>query len=99
MAGDVPAHPSASNFATLGLDPDASIASVRKAFLDLARQCHPDDNPSETADAEFQEILSAYQAISAWRKGHLSNERTVADAWPGSHRPLEPLHCTSCGRA
>jgi len=53
-------------YEVLGVSRDASDPQVKKAYLSLARQYHPDANPDDRADAEdrFKEINEAYQILS-----------------------------------
>lgn len=46
----------------LGLTPSASQAEIRGAYLRLARECHPDLHPEDTADytRRFQAVNEAY---------------------------------------
>lgn len=51
----------------LGVDNDASAASVRKAYRDLAKQYHPDKNkgPGQAdAAAMFVKVAEAYEILS-----------------------------------
>ena len=47
----------------LGLPENSSIAAVKKRFRALAKQYHPDLNPSEEATSQFQQLLEAYERI------------------------------------
>jgi len=49
----------------LGVDRSTSQAEIRRAFRRLARQCHPDLNPSDPhAEQRFKEISAAYEVLS-----------------------------------
>jgi len=52
-------------FAVLGLQEDASLKDICKAYRRLALQLHPDKNPYNTADAadKFKRIREAYGAL------------------------------------
>lgn len=49
----------------LGVDKNASIDEIKKAYKKLAFQYHPDKNPNNPdADARFREISNAYSVLS-----------------------------------
>ena len=49
----------------LGLDRDATVADVKKAYRRLARRFHPDVNPGDQRSAvRFREIAEAYAILS-----------------------------------
>jgi hypothetical protein len=50
----------------LGVNPNATQAEIRAAYLKLAKQWHPDRNPGNEAEAErrFKEIAHAYDVLS-----------------------------------
>ena len=50
-------------YGVLGVHPDTPLAEIRRAYLRLARQCHPDVNPSPEARQEFIRITRAYERI------------------------------------
>jgi len=54
-------------YQALGVDPAASAAEIRQAYLRLARDHHPDlfTDPAEkrSAEARFQEITTAFNAL------------------------------------
>lgn len=47
----------------LGLDRSASQDAVRKAYLKLVKELHPDVNPSPEAEARFKSISAAYDLL------------------------------------
>jgi colicin import membrane protein len=49
-------------FTLLGIRPDASDNFIRKAYLRLARQLHP-DKTGTTSDGEFKEVHEAYEIL------------------------------------
>jgi len=58
------------HYKTLGLEPGASAAEVKRAYLALARATHPDLAPASDAaqaTARFQRVSAAFEAL---RRGH-----------------------------
>jgi DnaJ-class molecular chaperone len=52
-------------YKTLGVEPDADAAAIKKAFRDLAKRHHPDTHPGDKAAEErFKEISQAYEILS-----------------------------------
>ncbi|MGQ0848593.1 MAG: DnaJ C-terminal domain-containing protein [Actinomycetota bacterium] len=52
-------------YADLGLSRDASTEDVKRAFRRLAREHHPDANPSDPqAEARFRRVAEAYEVLS-----------------------------------
>jgi len=63
--------PTSNDYAVLGLQNNASSAQIRKAYLDLARQYHPDrlsplldEASKQNAIEKFQQINNAYHIIN-----------------------------------
>jgi len=51
-------------YQTLGIEPGASPDQIKKAYRQLALQCHPDRNPGDQAAEErFKEISEAYGVL------------------------------------
>jgi hypothetical protein len=50
-------------FGVLGIPPSSSRRAIRKRYLELARQFHPDLNPAPEARRRFEEITRAYELI------------------------------------
>ncbi len=49
----------------LGVDKDADIKTIKKAYRELARRYHPDANPgNREAEEKFKEISEAYEVLS-----------------------------------
>lgn len=54
----------ADHYATLGVSRDASSEEIKKAYRKLARELHPDVNPSEEASERFKSVTHAYDVLS-----------------------------------
>ena len=50
-------------FEVLGLDPEASIGEIKKAYRKLVFEYHPDYNQSETARKRYIKITEAYKIL------------------------------------
>jgi len=49
----------------LGIDPDATVEEIKKAYHRIALKCHPDIRPDDDdAEVEFREASEAYQVLS-----------------------------------
>jgi curved DNA-binding protein len=55
-------------YATLGVARDADEESIRKAYRKLARELHPDVNPSPEAEERFKSVSEAYAVLSDEQK-------------------------------
>lgn len=51
-------------YALLGVNRDASADEIKKAYRKLARQLHPDVNPSPEAQERFKDVTAAYEVLS-----------------------------------
>lgn len=53
-------------YQVLGVDRDATLVEIRRAFRKLAFRYHPDHNPNDANQAEekFKEINEAYEVLS-----------------------------------
>ncbi|HWB67488.1 MAG TPA: DnaJ domain-containing protein, partial [Mycobacteriales bacterium] len=51
-------------YAILGVSRNASNEEIKRAYRKLARQLHPDVNPSEDAHQRFTEVQAAYDVLS-----------------------------------
>lgn len=54
----------ADHYSTLGVAADASAEDIKKAYRKLARQLHPDINPSPEAAEKFKNVTEAYDTLS-----------------------------------
>ncbi|WP_158735052.1 molecular chaperone DnaJ [Alteribacillus sp. YIM 98480] len=51
-------------YEVLGLDENASVDEIKKAYRKLARKYHPDVNKEENAEEKFKEVKEAYDTLS-----------------------------------
>jgi molecular chaperone DnaJ len=56
--------PQRDYYAILGVSRTATPEQIKKAYRSLARQLHPDVNPSEDAKGRFQDVTAAYEVLS-----------------------------------
>lgn len=54
----------ADHYETLGVSRDATQEEIKRAYRRLARQLHPDVNPSEVASEKFKDVTHAYDVLS-----------------------------------
>lgn len=53
----------ADHYEVLGVSRDASTEEIKKAYRKLARELHPDVNPSEKAQERFKTVTHAYEVL------------------------------------
>ena len=51
-------------YALLGVDSDATVEQIKKAYRKLAKQYHPDVNSSPDAADRFREVTEAYDTLT-----------------------------------
>lgn len=51
-------------YEVLGVDRDASVDEIKKAYRKLARKYHPDVNKAPDAEEKFKEVKEAYDVLS-----------------------------------
>lgn len=56
--------PAKDHYAALGLQSNASLADIKKAFRQKASQYHPDRNTDEDAPVRFRAVQEAYDVLS-----------------------------------
>jgi molecular chaperone DnaJ len=54
----------ADHYEALGIDRTATAEEIKKAYRKLARELHPDVNPSADASERFKQITHAYDVLS-----------------------------------
>ena len=54
----------ADHYKVLGVKHDATAEEIKRAYRRLAREYHPDVNPSAEASEKFKEISTAYEVLS-----------------------------------
>jgi DnaJ-class molecular chaperone len=82
------------HYAALGLQSDATLSDIKRAFRQKASQFHPDRNSDPDAPARFREVQEAYDVLSDSdkRKAYDDNRRrnllddpaqTAREIWQG----------------
>lgn len=61
-------------YKTLGLNQNATIEEIKKAYRKLAFEYHPDHNKSENASSFFREITEAYEILKDTEKRKVYDE-------------------------
>jgi len=70
-------------YQVLGVDRKADADTIRKAYRKLARQWHPDVNPSPGASERFKEVNAAHDILSDPDKRRLYDEFGEVSTRPG----------------
>ena len=76
-------------FGVLGVSRRSSMKAVKRAYLELAAQFHPDKNPSPQARKQFIKINQAYNFIV--RGGDLARYLALCDVVPLKQKYAESL--------
>ena len=78
----------------LGVEPDADLATIKRAFRALVKEWHPDRSRDPRASLRFQQVLGAYRSLARERSGHAPAwqappaPRSTAPAWTAA-RPID----------
>ena len=72
----------ADHYEVLGVDRDASADEIKKAYRRLARELHPDVNPSADASERFKLVTHAYDVLSDAQQRQ-QYDRGPQDGFPG----------------
>lgn len=98
----------------LGLQPKASLAEIKKAFRQKARENHPDAHRNKEdkvkADKEFKKLLHAYQSLQDetqkkfWDEGgrgggRMSDGPAMQARWAAARRMKENRRSTNSSQA
>lgn len=62
----------------LGLGEKASLGEVKKAYYDLAQECHPDAQPEGDAEERFAQIVQAYELLKSYCLGQAAAQGTTS---------------------
>lgn len=80
-------------YRVLGVERGASNDTVRRAYLKLVKELHPDVNPSPEAEARFKTISAAYDLLSdpdrraQFDRGEINADgEPVRPSWAGGNR-------------
>ena len=71
-------------YEVLGLNKNASMEEIKKAFRKLAFEYHPDRNKNPGAEDSFKEINEAYQILSDPHKRQSYDQYGTAE--PSQHQ-------------
>jgi len=69
----------------MGIDEDASIDSIKKAYRRLARKYHPDVSKDEDAEEKFKQLSAAYDVLKNKEKraeyDHIRKHGAPGGSW------------------
>jgi DnaJ-class molecular chaperone len=74
-------------YESLGVDPDADMEDIRKAYRKLVRQCHP-DVCSDMGHDRFVEVKEAYEVLSDPEKRRRYDVKLACESRTGRRRPV-----------
>src|SRR5882724_8759503 len=87
----------ADYYQTLGVNHEADVEEIRKAYRRLARKHHPDLNPGDkAAEDRFKKVQEAYDILSDPKKKQMYDqygfysENGMPGGAPGGGRPQGP---------
>jgi len=81
---------SVSPFAVLGLEDDASLDEIKKAFRELSKEHHPDKNGNSAASKRnFQRLGEAFGCLDTEEKLRLAKRQASLTA-PRRRKPAKP---------
>jgi hypothetical protein len=92
----VAAHGSPTHYETLGVDPSASSDAVRKAYLKLARDHHPDFHTTATSakrqqnEREMQRINQAWTVLGDSAKRRSYDDMLLGGSTSGTNTATGP---------
>ena len=67
----------------LGVERDADVAKIKKAYKRMAMQYHPDRNKTKDAETKFKEIQQAYSVLSNPEKKQMYDQFGTVDPQAG----------------
>lgn len=84
-------------YESLGVDPDADMEDIRKAYRKLVRQCHP-DVCSDMSHDRFVEVKEAYEVLSDPEKRRQYDFKLACESRTRRRRPVHDSRFSpSCG--
>ncbi|ESO84532.1 hypothetical protein LOTGIDRAFT_94551, partial [Lottia gigantea] len=79
-------------YSVLDVDPDSDLEEVRSAYLELAKQYHPDSGTASADARKFSQLQDAYQSILSSRKGEMVVEEDGDDQYYFDIKHTAPQH-------